>query len=236
METAKPKTLGDFPQFVINDVRPGVTSDDGYQLFEIEASFDPILERRFDEMMEGVGVQWFWLLFSERSCLTPMLKSFDKQTKTVILSCYEKEEPRIIGLTLPYLSPYWQAFHVWMVLDPNWGWERKQFQGIDAVTEDYEAEEVSFVDGREVKIWSKLQPAGMDTGQSRHYPASDQTSPVRSGTRLVPGGWGHEHCELCNKHIDAGMVGYCDPGERWMCEVCYDRYVIPRDLAFVGEL
>src|ERR1035441_7945129 len=106
METAKPKTLGDFPQFVINDVRPGVTSDDGYQLFEIEASFDPILERRFDEMMEGVGVQWFWLLFSERSCLTPMLKSFDKQTKTVILSCYEKEEPRIIGLTLPYLSPY----------------------------------------------------------------------------------------------------------------------------------
>ena len=53
METAKPKTLGDFPQLVISDVRPGATSDDGYQSFEIGASFDPILERRFDEMTEA---------------------------------------------------------------------------------------------------------------------------------------------------------------------------------------
>lgn len=236
MNTTRPTTLEDFPQFAIKDVRPGARSDDGYQLFEIEAGFDPILEHRFDEMMKGVGVQWFWLLFGERNSLTPMLKSFDRQTKTAILICYEKEEPRLTGLALPYLSPSWQAFHVWMVLDPNWGWERKQFQGIDAISEEYEAEKVSIVDGREVKIWSKLEPAGMDTGQSRHYPAIDQTSPVRSGTRLIPGGWGHEHCELCNKHIDAGMVGYCDRGEKWMCQDCYDRYVLPRDLAFVADL
>ena len=173
METLKRKTLENSPQSVVNVVRPGATSDDGYQMFEIEASFDPILEPRFDEMMGGVGVQWFWLLFGERNCLTPMLKSFDKQTKTAILTCYEKEEPRVIGSALPYLSPYWQAFHVWMVLNPSWGWERKQFQGIDAVAEDYEAKEVSLVNGREVKIWTKLEPRGIDTGQSRHYPASD---------------------------------------------------------------
>ena len=236
METAKPKTLGDFPRFVIHDVRSGVTSDDGYQLFEIETSYDPTLEPRFDEMIGGVGVQWFWLLFGERNCLIPMLKSFDTLTKTAVLTCYEKEEPSVIGSALPYLSPYWQAFHVWMVLDPSWGWERKQFQGIDAVAENYEAKEVSLVDGREVKIWTKLEPKGTDTGQSRFYPASDQASPVRSGTRLVAGGWGHGHCELCNKHIDAGMAGYCDPGERWMCENCYERYVLRRDLAFVDEL
>lgn len=236
MKTLKPKTLADFPQFVINAVRPGAISDDGYQQFEIEASFNPVLESRFDEMIGGDVVQWFWLLVGERNCLTPMLKSFDKQTKTAFLTCEEKQEPRVIGLALPYLSPHWQAFHVWMVLDPSWGWEKQQFQGIDAVAQDYEAKEVSLVNGSEVKIWTKLEPTGMDTGQSRHYPASDQTTPVRSGTRLVPGGWGHEHCELCNKHIDAAMIGYCDPGERWMCENCYERYVLRRDLAFVDEL
>lgn len=165
-----------------------------------------------------------------------MLKSFDKQTRTAILTCDEKEEPKILGLELAYLSSYWQNFHVWMVLDPDWGWQRRQFQGTDAVAEDYETKDVSIVEGREVRVWTKLEPAGTSRGQSRYYPAADQTLPVRSDTRLVPGAWGHEHCELCNEHIDAGMFGFCDPDERWMCEKCYERYVVRHDLAFVDEL
>ena len=121
-------------------------------------------------------------------------------------------------------------------MTPNWGWERMQFRGTDAIAEDYEAKDLSIVGGREVKVWTKLEPAGETTGHSRHYPAPDQSLPVRAGTRLVPAGWGHEHCELCNEHIDAGMFGECDPGGRWMCEKCYQRYVTPCDLAFVDEL
>jgi hypothetical protein len=41
---------------------------------------------------------------------------------------------------------------------------------------------------------------------------------------------------LCNTHIDIDMFGYCDPDDRWMCENCYSRYVVPHDLAFVDEL
>lgn len=236
MEISKSKTLEDFPKFVVTAVRPGATSDGGYQWFEIEGRFDPILDGPFDHIVKGTVPQWFWLLFRDRGSLCPMLKSFDKETRTAILTCQEKEEPKVLGLELAYLSPYWQAFDVWMVLDPNWGWERRQFQGTDAVAEDYEAKDVSIVERREVKVWTKLEPTGVNRGQSRHYPATDQTLPVRSGTRLVPGAWGHEHCEFCNEHIDAGMFGYCDPGERWMCENCYKRYVARRDLAFVDEL
>lgn len=236
MEITKPKTLEDFPKFVATAVRRGATSEDGYHWFELEGGFDPILEGSFDQIIEDKVPRWFWLLFGDHGCLCPTLKSFDRETRTAILACQEKEEPRGVGLELAYLSPYWQAFHVWMVLDTSWGWERRQFQGTDAVAEDYEAKDVFIVEGREVRVWTKLEPAGESRGQSRHYPAPDQTLPVRSGTRLVLGAWGHEHCELCDEHIDAGMFGYCDPGEHWMCEKCYERYVTRRDLAFVDEL
>lgn len=236
MKTSQPKTLVDFPKFVVTEVRAGAASSDGYQRFELEGSYDPILDPVFDNLVAGEGPLWFWLLFGKRGYLTPMLKSFDKETKKAILVCDEKEEPKVLGLQLAYLSPYWQAFNIWMVLDADWGWEKRQFHGIDAVAEDYEAKEVSFVEGREIRVWTKMEPVGVDSGQSRHYPASNQGLPVVSGTRLIPGGWGHEHCQLCHEHIDAEDFGYCDPDNRWMCENCHQRYVMPHDLAFVDEL
>ncbi|MFZ0481066.1 MAG: hypothetical protein WAL71_18145 [Terriglobales bacterium] len=235
MEIRKRKTLEDFPKFIVTEVRHGATSETGYTSFELEGSFDRTPPSSFEHIVEGRGPRWFCLLFGDRGRLYPMLKSFDKEIGTAILTCEEKEEPRVVGLELAYLSSYWSGFEVWMVLDPNWGWERKQFQGTDAVAEDYQAKDVSIIEDREVRVWTKLEPTGEGRGQSRHYPATDQSLPVRSGTRLVPSGWGHEHCSLCNEHIDAGMFGYCDPDDRWMCEKCYERYVTLRDLAFVDE-
>lgn len=44
-----------------------------------------------------------------------------------------------------------------------------------------------------------------------------------------------------NTVIHAGLTypqqfGYCDMNDRWLCEKCYERYVLRRDLAFVDEL
>jgi hypothetical protein len=230
MEIRKQKTLEDFPKFEVIALRRGPTAKEGYTHYEIEGCFDRTIE------IASTGPQWFWLVFGKRGYICAAVQSRNNETNAAVLTFEARDEPNIVGHKLAYLSPYWQGFHVGMVLDPNWGWERKQFQGTDAVAEDYEAKDVSIVGGREVRVWTKLEPTGESTGQSRHYPAPDQTLPVRSGTRLVPAGWGHEHCELCNAHIDAGMFGYCDPGERWMCEKCYQRYVTPHDLAFVDEL
>jgi hypothetical protein len=224
----KPKTLEDFPQFSVAAVRRGKSSADGYTRFELDGKFDRTIER--------IDTHWFWLLFGENDCLCVTMQTLDKESGAAILTCDEKDEPRVTGRTLAYLSPYWQAYHVWMVLDPAWGWEKKRFHGADAVAQDYEANEIAVVGGHDVRVWTKLEHTEGRGGTSRHYPASDQSLPPSSERRLVPGGWDHEHCDLCRTHIDAGEFGYCDPGGRWMCEKCYERYVLQRDLAFVDEL
>jgi hypothetical protein len=224
----KPKSLEDFPQFFVSAVRRGKTSTAGYTRFELEGKFDRIID--------DIDPHWFWLMFGKNDCLCTTLQSLNKETRTATLTCDVRDEPRVAGETLAYLSPRWQAYHVWMVLDPTWGWEKKRFQGADAVAEDYDTGEISIVDGRDVRVWTKLELVGGREGASRHYPASDQSLPPSSERRPVPGGWGHEHCDLCHEHIEAGEFGYCDPGGRWMCEKCYKRYVMQRNLAFVDEL
>lgn len=227
MEIRKRKTLRDFPKFTVIAIRRGMTSAEGYISFELDGSFDDCIE---------IDPHWFWLVFGEGDYLCAVPKSLDQETKAATLTFEATEEPKIVGQALAYLSPYWQGYHVRMVLDPNWVWKRAQFQGTDAVAQDYESKEVSIVNGREIRIWMKLEPLEVRGGQSRHYPADDQTSPPNPEIRRIPSGWGHEHCELCNAHIDAGQFGYCDSEERWMCEKCYERYVVQRDLAFVDEL
>ena len=228
MPKDKPKTLKDFPQFTVFVVRRGKTSTTGYTRFDLDGKFDRIIGE--------IDPHWFWLLFGENDCLCTTLQSMDKKTWTAILTCDVKDEPRVVGENLAYLSPRWQAYHVWMVLDPAWGWEKRQFQGADAVAEDYDTGETSIVDGRDVRVWTKLELVDGRGARSRHYPASNQSLPPSSERRPIPGGWDYEHCDLCKTHIEAGEFGYCDHGGRWMCVSCYERYVMQRDLAFVDEL
>ena len=223
-----PKTLEDFPQFLVDTVRGGEASADGYRRYQINGKFNRIIE--------GIDPHWFWLLFGEKDCICATLQSLDKDTKAAVLTCDEINEPKVVGQSLAYLNPYWQAYHVWMVLDPGWGWNRKQFHGVDAYAQDYDSEQTSIVNGREVRVWTKLEPAIGRVGSSRHYPATDQSLPPNTERRLVPSGWGHEHCDLCRAHIDSQQSGYCDSTDQWVCEKCYERYVLPRDLAFVDEL
>jgi hypothetical protein len=224
----KPKSLADFPQFLVSGVRRGKTSGDGYTRFELDGKFDRIIHE--------MDPHWFWLLFDERGSVCASLESLDNETLVATLSCNGADEPQVTGKALAYLSPRWQAYNVWMVLDPNWGWERKPFHGADAVAEDYDAGNTARVGDRDVRVWTKLELIGGRAGASRHYPAEDQTLPPNSAPRFVPGGWGHEHCELCRSHIEADEFGHRDQNGRWVCEKCYERYVVPRDLAFVDEL
>lgn len=181
---------------------------------------------------------WFWLLIGEKDCIIVKLEAFDKKTgsATVIATEKEAEMPDVIGKTLFYLSPYWQAFHIWMVLDPNWGWKRTQFQSVDALAQDYVAPDVSILDGREVRKWVKLGRADEKGHTERYYPAPDQVTKPEALSRVVPDGWSHESCTLCHQHIDVGDFAYCGPDSRWMCESCYDKYAKSHDLSFVDEL
>ena len=49
--------------------------------------------------------------------------------------------------------------------------------------------------------------------------------PVPKGCTVEPGGWDHEHCDRCNRHILIGRTfwqtasGSCF----WLCPYCYRR-------------
>lgn len=223
------KTLEDFPKFHLTRVTRCETDPKGFTTFEFEG--------RFDRPVEQSGeITWFWLLIGDHAAVCMQWKSLDKETRAAVVIAREMELPDLSGKTLYYLSPRWNALNIWMVLDERWGWERMRFQAVDAVAEDYEAKEVSIVDGREVKKWTKLERADKRRSSERYYPVTEESPPSGADQRIIPGGWDHEHCELCHEHIDHGDFGYRDRDERWLCEKCYDRYVSSRDLSFVDEL
>lgn len=229
MIAKKPKALTDFVSFTVASVRRGPTSEAGYTTFELDGRFSQIID--FDS-------DWFWLLVGEKNCITVRLNSLDKQsgTATVVATEKESEMPDVLGKTLFYLSLYWQAFNIWMVLDADWGWQRVQFQKVDAIAERHESHEVSIVDGREVRKWVKLERADRQGHISRYYPAEDHSDAAETPSQIIPHGWDHENCTLCNEHINAGIFGYRDSDGRWMCEPCYEKYAKPHDLSFVDEL
>ena len=55
------------------------------------------------------------------------------------------------------------------------------------------------------------------------------------GENVIPGGWKHEHCNICWETIaeSAERFGYCDQYERWVCESCYENYIVPKKINFI---
>ena len=163
------KTLEDFPTFRLTRLTRGETSPEGLTAVELEGEFDRVVK--------PVGeITWFWLLIGKRDAVCAQWKSLGQDPRAATLVTHEKELPEMIGKTLYYLSPAWKPVNIWMVLDEQWGWEHVRFQAVDAVAETYQANDVSLVDGREVKTWTKLQRADKRTLTERYAPTAEQTS------------------------------------------------------------
>jgi hypothetical protein len=207
VEIRKPRSLGDFPKFLVTAVRGCGTDTGGYTRFELDGNFDRVIE--------NISPNWFWLLSDAKESFCAGIKSLDEETKGAILTVDVKNEPKIVGQKLSYLSSYWQGYHVWMILEEDARWERVVFHASDALRESLTAE-----DGRHFQKLSKLQ-----RGQG-----------LPDGAQVVANGWDHEHCELCNKHIDPGDYACINTDGLWVCLSCFDNYVNPRNLSFVDEL
>ena len=100
MKASSPKTLEDFPKFVVTALRRGTTAREGYTFFEIEGRFDQQINITPD------GPQWFWLIFGKRGCLCASVQSLNSETKAGVLAFEATEEPDVVGHSLAYLSPY----------------------------------------------------------------------------------------------------------------------------------
>ena len=144
--------------------------------------------------------------------------------------------PKSLGKASPISARIGRRTTSGWFLTALWGWRRTRCQAEDAIAQDYDAGKTAVVGDREVRVWTKLERVGGGRGVSRHYPASEQRLPPSSEPRLVSTGWSHEHCDLCRAHIESREFGYSDPKGTWVCERCYERYVLQHDLAFVDEL
>lgn len=103
--------------------------------------------------------------------------------------------------------------------------DRIRFRGLDAV--------VIRVSDDAAALPPAVAARHAEGGPMRLYPVDGAHlikwphtgGPVPDGCAVEPGGWDHEHCDGCNRHINAGRTfwqtarGSCF----WLCPYCYRR-------------
>jgi hypothetical protein len=127
----------------------------------------------------------------------------------------KKEDVSLLqaGIDYEYLDGYWGE-RAKLVYDRSRIWSRTEFKPLDAV-------EFS-VGGKRIR------------GKWGQEPMADAESVHR-----VEGGWDHEHCSICWETIgpyeDEENTGYRDQDGKWVCERCYDSFVVSKKLDFIEE-
>ena len=219
------KRLEDLPHFLISSGEQGECHPTRYIDFKFHGTFN---------QTTGVSDGRCWLLLPERDCLIGDLTSFEPKTGAATFLTSAEATPDVLGASLPYVDGYWQAYHVWMVVEPLWQWRRVPFQRTDVVGELFEAEKAQMIKGREVKTWLLVRETGKSRGYHRDYPIFPG-SVESQRDKIIAAGWDHEHCELCDAQINVGDYGFVDPAEHWVCESCHAKYVTTHDLSFLDS-
>ena len=217
----KPKRIEDLPQFKIMEIKADGIDPKGFGHFTLTGVFDRLEGLSFDP--------WCWLLLPGNDCLCGTVQILDSHSRTCAFQTETSKMTAKIGQSLAHLSAYWQAFNVWMVLDPNWGWRRNKVAQVGVKIEIKPVTEETWVGKKRVTAWAEVNKEGGGP-QTRYVPLFGKGQ--RPLNRKSLSKWGHETCTLCYSHIDAGKFGYVDPDARWMCLGCYRKYVVPHDLSF----
>jgi hypothetical protein len=221
------KKIEDLSQFTVALIETGKKRHPtaNYIEFKLHGTFDHL---------NGVREDRSWLLLPNRDCLIGDLESLDRHARTATFVTFEKSLPDLIGKPLPYVDGYWQAYQVWMVVEPSWSWKRTLRQRGEVTAEVFDAENAQTIQGHQVKRWIRVKEAGTLHGRERTYPVfSGDLQPQIDA--VIAKGWDSERCELCDRKIYSGDHGFVDPDEHWVCEPCYARYIATHDLSFLDS-
>ncbi|HEY2584389.1 MAG TPA: ankyrin repeat domain-containing protein [Tepidisphaeraceae bacterium] len=133
----------------------------------------------------------------------------DAATAVISLTCGSVDALPESDAGLPIYDGYWSD-RVWLVLDETLTWTRQRFLAPDAFVE----------------------PTPQGGTMWRVATPDDE---ARTDGRIVPGGWDHEHCELCWAKIGCGggPEGYTASNGDWVCVRCFECHVRHRDVSFV---
>jgi len=202
-----PSTRSDLPQFFVDSIERGDQDDNGYIAWTLRGKLNRTL---------GIPVDaWCFLLLPGQESLTGTFTLSGEPDSDASFATDAKEKPDVIGATLAELSSYWRPQHIWMIEDGSESWAEQVFSASDAVEDHFVAQ-----DGQG---WRRLSKAAS-------VPSADSSS------RIVSGGWDHEHCSLCNTHIDPGDRFFYSPKHyEYLCVSCYEKYVPEHDISFALE-
>jgi hypothetical protein len=221
-----PKSFRDLPQFVVTSISNGESSPNGYTPYELTGTFDSLGSVRLGRC---------WLLLPTLYGLIGDLEELNHESRRGLFHTSEKSQPCDVGASLAYVNGYWDASLIKMVVQPEWDWQKIVYATSDAVACRYENAESADTPKKQGTVWRKISPEELRMGHPiLREPWEGQH--LVGEPWVVPGGWDHEHCKICMKHIDPGDTAYVDPEDRWwFCRLCGEKYVLPHDLSFVDD-
>lgn len=131
--------------------------------------------------------------------------------RAVLRTVAEVLHPAVVpNASFPMYDSYWSD-RIRMVLNESITWTRQRFVSPDAFVQ--------------------ASPQG-----GRMWRVAEAGDEKRTDGEIVPGGWDHEHCELCWRTVGSGgdPEGYINSDGDWVCTRCHQRFVEPRDLRFAS--
>jgi hypothetical protein len=127
----------------------------------------------------------------------------------------ENAELRPKDESLYLLPPAFQPPISFIILDKSKTWEQLLFHEKLAAS--------SRVLGTDGQWWRRLRPI-------------DSEGELEEGESLEVTGWDHEHCSLCNKHIEPGDIYFFrawEDGGYYLCIFCHERFALSHS---IGEV
>jgi hypothetical protein len=186
-----------------------------FEILRVESTHHPRLHGIFNHVRSvKVGRSW---LYHPTGPLIGELLDLDKGSGRAVFEApfWSASDPIQRGCRPQWVDGQWQAYHLTMILDPDAGWRRVRFEPTAA---QHVAQK-----GQAMSSRARTVPGGA------------------VATRIVPGGWDHEHCTLCMERIGrwgdeygyvAGGAAYVDSRD-WLCDRCGEKFAVPRSVAFV---
>jgi hypothetical protein len=173
--------------------------------------------------------------------------------KTIILPRLRVKAINPAGLSISFHEPKWigEQWIACIMLSPGkfiWG-RLASIKTEDKTAQfilDNEKETALFQIGYEYEYldgyWGERAELTFDTTRNwkrTEFVPRDAVRHLANGTTEdEPGGWDHEHCEICWEtisQVDEHKFGYKDQNDKWLCEQCFKSYILPKYLDFIKE-
>lgn len=177
----------------------------------IEADGEHVLLKGVFNRIDGVRVDgWDYLYSFAPPYLAAEVASFDSRSRQAEYRVFrEHASAKNVrpGSVLYWLEAYWKPAVLDAVLDLQHVWVPQRFVSQDAYSHRID-------NGTALSPVSEGPPAGAEY------------------TRIKDG-WDHEHCGICNVHVDPGDEFY-QREYVFICRTCFEKFVRTHDLSFLS--